>query len=887
MTITLDGREVSADAGTTILNLARESGIKIPTLCHDPRLSSPGACRLCIVEEEKTGALMASCVTAITPGMVINTHSARVMEHRKTIVKLMLASHPDTCLVCDKGNRCQLRQIASDMGIGLVDFQRLPLIADIQEINPFIRRDLSKCILCARCIRACQELVVQGAVDYLGRGFSSKPATLGDAPLDRSECTFCGVCLSVCPTGSLTEVGWTGGTTGQSVPTTCPFCGCGCSISLEVKDNQVVRATPAMEGGANHGTLCVRGSFGWDFIHSPDRLTRPLVKSNGKFIETTWEQALETAAGQLARIAAEDGGARLAVLGSSKCTNEENYLLQRFARFVLGTNNVDNGGSLYSSATRVGLSSSIGFAGSTNRLDELEQAEVIIVAGCDPTSSAPSVGYAIKRAVKFRGAVLVVVDPRLTGLAPFARLWLRPRPGTDLALLNAMARMIVDEGLLDEEFVARKTDNFEAFKAALLRLNPESVEPITGIPHRDIQDGARLFAAAGQAAIVYGSGITQYPNGTDTVKALANLALLTGNVRRKGGGIYPLQRENNAQGAADMGMLPDFLPGYQDLRDVTIRRKFEERWNTPLPAVPGVTAVEMLELARQGTIKGLYVVGENPILSFPNSRQTRDSLTALDFMVVQDMFLTETAKLAHVVLPAVSFAEKDGTFTNFEGRVCPVRRSVGPAGQSLPDWQIIIRLSQKMGRPMPFSSLQQVSDEIEELVPFYQGYSGLEAPYVDEPGLKEARRTYGGPFVKGFARFSPVEYVPPPEPALDGYPFTLLTGTVLYRFGSGTRSSNARRLKKFYSEAFVEINTADAAGLGLRDGDRARIMSRAGDVTAAVRTSDALPPRAVFMPISFPEAPAANLFEVVLDRQSKSPAFKSCAVRIERMKPDG
>lgn len=888
VTITLNGREVSGYLGTTILELAYESGVDIPTLCHDAHLSPIGACRICLVEDERTGALMASCVTPIAPGMVINTHSPQVIDHRKTIVKLMLASHPDSCLVCDKGNRCQLRQIASDMDIGLVEFQRLPQLATIEEVNPFIERDLSKCILCAKCIRACQELVVEGAIDYFRRGFTAKAATLDDLPLEDSECTFCGTCVALCPTGALMEKDRVyRGTTKTTVETTCPFCGCGCSICLEVKDNHIVGATPGKEDTVNHGTLCVRGSYSFDFIHSPDRLTKPLVKANDGFEEVSWEQALERVATEFKRINEEHGANSLAVLGSSKCTNEENYLLQRFTRCVLGTNNIDNGSRLYNSATQIGLGSSIGFHGTTNYLGALEQSEVIMVIGADPTSSAPIVGYAIKRAVKYKGAKLILIDPRQTRLSSFAHLWLRPKVGTDVALLNSLAKVIIDEGLLDEEFITRRTDNFEALTKGLEKYSPEYAEAITGASSEEIRAAARLYAAASQAAIVYGTGITQYTGGTDSVRALANLAILTGNIGRRGSGIYALQRENNGQGACDMGALPNFLPGYRRVADVQARRDFEQRWRVNLPPDDGLTAVEIIEQAKEGKVKGLYVIGENPVLSFPHSSLVTEALASLDFLVVQDMFLTETARLATVVLPATSFAEKEGTFTNLEGRVNRVQKAIEPIGESLPDWEIILRLADKMESPLPFSSLQQVTGEIEELVPLYEGYTDLERLYQAEPDTWETRRTYGGQLSKGVARFSPVEYTPQAGEAKESHPFTLLTGTILYHFGTGNRSLRAWRLKKFSPQAFVEIGESDAKNLGLTDGERVKIISPIGEVTTMVKITDTLPEGMLFMPISFPETPVNGLFGFTLDPEAKTPSLKACRVRIERVEPYG
>ena len=621
ITITLDGREVSGYPGMTVLELAKESGVEIPTLCHDDHLPSTGACRICLVENEQNGALLASCVTPVASGMVINTRSPRVVERRKTIVKLMLTSHPDSCLVCDKGNRCQLRQIASDLGIGLVELQRIPQMASIEEVNPFLERDLSKCILCAKCIRACQELVVEGAIDYFGRGFTTIPATLDSVPLEESECTFCGTCVALCPTGALMEKDRTyGGTIKTRTETTCPFCGCGCSICLEVKDNQIVRSTPGREDSVNRGTLCVRGSYGCDFVNSRDRLTKPLVRRGDAFEEVSWEEALEQVASGLKRVRDDQGPDSIAVLGSSKCSNEDNYVLQRFARTVLGTNNIDNGTRLCTSASRVGLGSSLGFSGTTNHLDDLEQTDLILVVGADPESSAPVVGYAIKRAVKQRGVKLILVDPRQTRLSLFAHLWLRLEVGTDVALMNGLAKVIIDEGLLDEEFVTRRTDNFEAFDQSLEKYTLKYVEKATGVKGQQIRAAARLYAEASRAAIVYGTGITQHTTGTDGVVTLANLALLTGNVGRKGGGIYALQRANNGQGACDMGALPKFLPGYHSVTDVQARKRFEKRWGANLPAEAGLTILESIEQAKEGKIKGMYIVGENPILSFPNPR---------------------------------------------------------------------------------------------------------------------------------------------------------------------------------------------------------------------------------------------------------------------------
>ncbi len=893
VTITLDGREVSGHPGMTILELARESGVDIPTLCHDAHLTPVGACRVCLVEDERNGALLASCVSPIVPGMVINTQSERVIERRRTVVELMLASHPDSCLVCDKGNRCELRQIASDLDIGLVRLQRIPQMSTIEEVNPFLERDLSKCILCARCIRACQDLVVEGAVDYFQRGFATIPATLGGTPLENSECTFCGTCAALCPTGALMEKQEPHRGTAQTVvETTCPFCGCGCSIRLEAKNGHVVRVTPGREGAVNEGTLCVRGSYGCDFIHSPERLLTPLIRNCGGFQEASWEEALDAVAAGFQRIRDEHGGNSLAVLGSSKCTNEENYLLQRLARSVLGTNSIDNGSRLYNSAGRIGLGSTLGFSGTTSHLSELEQSELILVIGADPGSSAPAVEYAIKRAIRQRGARLILVDPRQTKLSLFADLWLRPEVGTDVALVNGLAKVIVDEGLLDEEDVGRKTDNFAAFAEGLKEYTPERVEEITGVPGEQIRAAARMYAQASRAAVVYGTGITQHTRGTDSVRALANLLLLTGSIGRRGSGVYALQRENNAQGSCDMGALPAFLPGYQSVADASARARFGERWGASLPDERGLTALEMIEAASEGAIKGMYVVGENPVLSFPGSGRVREALGSLAFLVVQDMFLTETARLANVVLPAASFAEKDGTFTNFEGRVQKVQRAIAPPGESLPDWEIVLRLAERMGVPMDYSSPQQVLDEAVECcrLPAYSLYEGVDYADAEAKSLYQAEtdnyhgvgRIHGGQFPEGFARFCPVEYVAP-EKREEDYPFTLLTGTTPYQFGVGSRSSRSARLTKFCPHSSVEMCEADAAKIAVEEGEEVRVLSPAGETSAMVKITDTVSEGMLFMPVSSPQTPVHELFGIVLDAESKVPAMKSCSARIEKV----
>jgi len=888
ITITLNGVEVSGYAGTTILDLARESGVYIPTLCHDPNLVSTGACRLCIVEDERSGALLASCVAPITPGMNINTNSSKVNEHRKKILKLLLASHPDICLVCDKGNRCQLRKLAAEMGIGHIEFQRIPQYDVIKEVNPFIERDLSKCVMCGKCIRADQELVVEGAIDYMHRGTMVKVATLNDVPLEKSECTFCGTCVAVCPTGALMEKErvYTGSVT-NTVTTVCGYCGCGCSLTLGTKGDRIIEARPGPESPVNKGTLCARGSYGFDYIHSPDRLTSPLIKEDGEFREASWEDALTFVSNELKRIRDTHGPDSIAVLGSPRCTNEENYLLQRFTRSVLGTNNIDNSSRLHSAACRLGLGVSMGYAGTTGSLDTLEKSRIIMVIGAEPDISAPAVSYAIKRAARQNGAELVIVDPRRTSLVRFSKLWLQPNIGTDLALLNALARIIINERKLDVEYVARTTDNFDEWVESLEDYTPGHVEKITGIPKKDIRQAAYLLSSGEEASIVFGNGIAQHSSGTSAVIAIANLAMLTGNNGRRGG-VFALQRENNAHGACDMGALPGFLPGYQNIDDYENRKRYEERWGVGLPVTAGLTAIEMMEQATKKLVKGMFIMGENPTACFPQPAKVRQALESLEFLAVSDMFLTDTAALATVILPATSFAEKEGTFTNFEGRVQQLRKAIEPVGGSLPDGEIIMKLSETMGSPMPYSSWPQVMEEIEEMVPFYHrfSYTGPDSPGRDWEDMDRerpaTRRLHKGLFPSGFGKFSPVEFAAPADVASGDYPYTLLTGSSRYHFGSGTRTSHSPRLLRYCPEVALEISRKDAQRLGIHNDDRVSVSSQNGRLTAGAAINENLPEGLLFIPLTFPSGPVFELFSSAIDDQSKAPALKSCAVKLER-----
>ena len=795
ITITLDGVEVSGNPGMTILDLARESGVHIPTLCHDPHLNPYGACRVCVVENEQNGALLASCVAPIAPGMVINTRSEKVLESRRTIVKMMLASHPDNCMVCDKGNRCELRQIATDLGIGWVDLHRIPHPAETQDINPFIERDLSKCILCAKCIRADQELVVEGAIDYFNRGFASKPATLGDVPLELSSCTFCGTCVSLCPTGALQEkIKPYHGTTTKSVSTVCGFCGCGCNIDLEVSGDHIVRARPSEGDTVNGATVCVRGSYGFDFIHNPERLTQPLIRVDGELQPVSWEVAIDAVAKELGRIKSEHGPESLAVYGSSKCTNEDNFVLQKFAREVLGTPNIDNGGSHYNRTSRAVLADTLGFAAGTNPICDIEKAEVILLIGDDPQISAPQISYAIKRAVRFKKAKLITVNAWPTALDGFSHQLIIPQPGTEVAVVNGMMKYIIDQGIWNKDFVSERADSFDAFASSLEQYEPGLVAGSANVSASDIETAAREISQADKVVIVYGSAVTRRDD-SDTVASLVNLALLTGNIGQEGAGIIAIQEENNGLGACDMGCVPEFGPGYESVKGEA-----------------GLSFTQMIERAKAGELKAIYVVGENPLGCGLYQSFIRESLSSLECLVVQDLFLSDTARLANVVLPASSFAEKDGTFTNLERRIQHVRQAIEPYAGSLPDWQIVQKLAAAMNQQMPYETASEITDEIALRVPLYQALNdqgpfggGFFWPRISGQRFGD-RRLYQEGFPQGRVHFILAKGEMPAAGVLDNYPYSILARRTQYRFSTGVRSTMSVRLNSM-AEPVGAINT--------------------------------------------------------------------------------
>ena len=889
ISLTIDGRQVKGEEGDTVLDVCKANGIYVPTLCHKDGLSDVGACRMCVVEIERERRVMPACTYPARDGLVVKTHTERLERYRRLILELILSEHEHNCLVCEQNGNCELQNLVYQYGIDKISLPINKLVEPIDDSSEVILRDPNKCILCGRCVRACAEIAGQGILSFADRG--SKTIIVADLnwPLAQSGCVSCGACIQACPTGALTEKlarfqgrSWEF----RKVQTTCPYCGVGCQIELNIKNNRIVKIYGVEDGSDNKGNLCVKGRFGFDYVHHPDRLTTPLIKRNGKFEEASWDEALDLIATRFKELKDKYGSDALAGLSSAKCTNEENYLFQKFVRTCFGTNNVDHCARLCHAPTVTGLVQTFGSGAMTNSINEIGDAACILAIGTNTTENHPVIGREVKRAVD-NGAKLIVANPREINLCHFASLWLQHKPGTDVALLMGMMRVIVDEGLLDSVFIEGRCENFDAFKQSLNDFDLDFVESITGVPRDNIAQAARMFAVNSPATILYAMGITQSSHGHDNVMATANLAMLTGNVGKRSTGVNPLRGQNNVQGACDMGALPNVYPGYQAVADPAIRGKFETAWGCSLPASPGLTLIEMLEGAYRKEIKALYLVGENPALSDPDIRHVWESLAKLEFLVVQDIFLSETAKFAHVVLPAASFAERDGTFTNTERRVQRVRKAIKPIGDSRPDWWIICQVAKRSGaRGFDYSQPFDIMEEIRHLTPSYGGinYQRLEngglqwpCPTDDHPGTSIL---HVNTFVRGKGRFVPLKYVPPAELPDENYPLILTTGRSLYHFHTGTMTRRVVGLNNIEPESTVEINPRDASQLGITQDDKVKVSSRRGEVITKAKVTEASPPGVVFMTFHFAESPANILTNPKLDPISKIPELKVCAVTV-------
>lgn len=674
------------------------------------------------------------------------------------------------------------------------------------------------------------------------------------------------------------------------VLTTCIYCGTGCNLYLKVTNGRVRGVLPS-RSGPGEGKLCIKGWSAHEFIHSPQRLTKPLIRDGQGFKEVSWDEVIELVSGRFSVVREKYGPSSLAVLSSAKCTNEENYVLQKFARMVFGTNNIDHSARLCHASTVAGLGATFGAGAMTNSLEDIEDADVIFVIGSNTTEQHPLVGRRILRAIRDKGAKLIVADPRSIDLAEFADVYLQHKPGTDVALINSMMNVILSEGLHDLEFIQRRTRNFEAMKKVAGRYSPEYAERITGVPAKKIIEAAHLYSKAKRASIIYCMGITQHTTGTDNVVSLANLAMMTGNIGKKGTGVNPLRGHSNVQGACDVGALPDVFSGYQKVTDRQSREKMQRAWNVAdLDAKPGLTQPEMIDSAYTGNLKALYIVGENPALSHPDINHVRESLNNLEFLVVQDMFLTETARLAHIVLPAASFAEKDGTFTSTERRVQRIHKAIEPIGDSREDWRITGEIAERMGyRGLTYGSAKEIADEIASVTPIYGGISwdrleegGLQWPCWD-PSHPGTQFLHEKDFSGGPGNFVPVDFQPPAEEADGEYPITLITGRLLFHFHTGTMTRESPILNAQLSEGYVEINPEDARRLGITEGEQVRVKSRRGEIEIKALITSVVPQGTIFIPFHFVESPANVLTNPALDPKSKIAEVKVCAAKVERI----
>ncbi len=881
--LTINGRPVKVEKGQTVLDACRSASIYVPTLCDDPDLDPYGACRLCIVKIEGLRGLPTACTTPVADGMKVTTEDPEILDVRRWTAQLLLADHPLDCLTCAQCGSCGLQEVVEHLGIRERVLRPMTREAKIDDSNPCFGIDMRKCILCGLCVRACAEVQHLGAIDLVKRGYASAVEPFGGGPIKDSICESCGECVERCPTGALTTRHYL--RPEREVSTVCPYCGVGCRILLGTRGETVVSARGDMDAPVSHGRLCVKGRFGsFEFISHPDRLKAPLIRTAGGFREATWEEALTLVARELKKYRGDAFGG----LSSAKVTNEDNYVFQKFVRAAMGTNNVDHCARLCHSSTVAGLALSFGSGAMTNPADDLLNAEVILVTGSNTTESHPIIGLKIREAVA-RGSKLLLFDPRQIQLSQIATVWARQRPGTDVAWINGLMHVIIRDGLMNAEFIRSRTEGFEAVKNLVAGYTPERVSGITGVPAEIIVKSARLYATAARAAIVYSMGITQHTTGVDNVRSLANLAMITGQIGRSGTGVNPLRGQNNVQGACDMGALPNYYPGYQQVANADTRAKFGKAWNVELPNVPGLTVTQMLPAAFDGEIKAMYVMGENPVLSDADVTHVVKSLMKLEFLVVQDIFLTETAKLAHVVLPASSYAERDGTYTNTERRVQLTKPVVRPPGQARRDWEIICELATAVGYPMTYTSTAQIDAEMRGLTSSYAGISHarLDAgaqlhwpcPSEDHLGTPILHRES---FTRGLGQFYPVEYEPAAEETDASFPVVLTTGRMLEHYHTGTMSRRSKGLDGLVPGPFVEVNRTDARKIRVKDGDRVKVTSRRGSIVLPAKVGARVNTGVLFIPFHFWEAAANVLTNPASDPIAGIPEFKVCAVRIER-----
>ena len=902
VTLEINGKQITVPAGTSIMRAAMSAGVQIPKLCASDNLEPFGSCRLCLVEIEGRPGTPASCTTLAGPGMKVQTQSPKLARMRRGMMELYISDHPLDCLTCAANGNCELQDMAGVVGLrevrygmkGLNHFEN----AEKDESNPYFTFDPGKCILCSRCVRACEEVQGTFALTIDGRGFASKVSAGGEQFLD-SECVSCGACVQACPTATLIEKTVIAKGQGEhSIVTTCAYCGVGCSFTAEMQGSDVVRMVPYKDGKANHGHSCVKGRFAWGYATHRDRSLKPMVRAkiDDPWRQVSWDEAIGYAASEFKRIQAKYGRDSVGGITSSRCTNEETFLVQKMVRSAFGNNNVDTCARVCHSPTGYGLKSTLGTSAGTQDFDSVEASDVIVVIGANPTDAHPVFASQMKRRLR-QGARLIVVDPRRIDLVRsphvMADYHLPLQPGTNVAMINALAHVVVTEGLVNEAFVKERCElaAFEQWRkfVAEERNSPEAVERVTGVPAEDVRGAARLYATGGNAAIYYGLGVTEHSQGSTMVMGMANLAMATGNYGRRGVGINPLRGQNNVQGSCDMGSFPHEFSGYRHVSDDAVREVFEEAWHVALRGEPGLRIPNMFDSAIDGTFRGLYVQGEDIVQSDPNTQHVAAALGAMECIVVQDLFLNETASFAHVFLPGSSFLEKDGTFTNAERRISRVRKAIPPMG-GLADWEVTMKLSAALGYPMTYNHPSEIMDEIARLTPTFAGVSYEK---IDELGGIQwpcnQKAPAGTPimhidqFVRGKGMFMITEFVPTDERSTDRFPLILTTGRILTQYNVGAQTGRTPN-NIWHNEDVLDIHPFDAENRGIRDGDLVSLASREGEITLPVHISERMQPGVVYTTFHHAMTGANVVTTEFSDWATDCPEYKVTAVQVRPAK---
>ncbi len=901
VTLEIDGVSVTVPAGTSVMRASAEAGINVPKLCATDSLEAFGSCRVCLVEIEGRRGYPASCTTPVEPGMKVRTQTPKLADIRRGMLELYISDHPLDCLTCPTNGNCELQDVAGLVGLREVRYTKgkTPIKTHTEmkkdESNPYFTYDPSKCIVCNRCVRACEETQGTFALTIDGRGFDSRVAAGQNEAFMDSECVSCGACVQACPTATLTEKTVIKiGIAEHSAITTCAYCGVGCAFKAEMKGSEVVRMVPWKDGKANHGHSCVKGRFAWGYATHKDRILKPMIRKQitDPWQEVSWEEAISYAASEFRRIQDKHGRDSIGGITSSRCTNEETYLVQKLVRAAFGNNNVDTCARVCHSPTGYGLKQTLGESAGTQTFDSVMHADVIMVIGANPAAAHPVFASQMKRRLR-QGAKLIVVDPRSTEMVKGAHYkadyHLKLKPGTNVAVIDALAHVIVTEGLLKEDYILERCDlkSFEDWKAFVSRPenSPEAMAAITGVPAEALRDAARLFATGGNAAIYYGLGVTEHAQGSTMVMGIANLAMATGNVGRLGVGVNPLRGQNNVQGSCDMGSFPHELPGYRHVSDSTVRSEFEARWGVTLNPEPGLRIPNMFEAAIDGSFKGLYVQGEDIVQSDPNTQHVTEALMAMECLVVQDIFLNETAKYAHVILPGSSFLEKDGTFTNAERRISRVRK-VMPAKAGYSDWEVTQLLANALGYPMNYSHPSEIMDEIAALTPTFRGVTYEK---IDRMGSVQwpcnEQAPDGTPimhvdaFVRGKGRFMITKYIATDERVTQRFPLILTTGRILSQYNVGAQTRRTDNVQ-WHSEDRLEIHPHDAEERGIKEGDWVGVESRAGQTVLRATITENVQPGVVYTTFHFPESGANVITTDNSDWATNCPEYKVTAVQV-------